>query len=372
MKKFTKILVLILALAMIFCSCGNSETETESTGSSANAVLDDGSFNASVYHDDNGKWEGITATDYLTMGEYKGLSITGVEPSDSDILSEIDALLESYTTSVPVFDRAIEEGDSVNIDYVGYVDGVAFDGGDTRGAGTVVTAGATNYIDDFLTQIIGHVPGDEFDINVTFPDDYGVDELNGKDAVFKTTINYITEDVVPEYNDDDIAGFIGPDYGVKTCDELYAFIQDALRENNINQAIEDALLENFTVNDIPDIVMDYQKLTMEDYYTKYAAYYSMDLNTFLLNYVGAASIDELCEMYEENMQETSRLSLILQAIAETEGLTITEDEALSFLKDATGAEDVSSYVSSYGINYIKMIALQDKVIDTVADSAVVE
>ena len=385
MKKLIKILTLILALSMVFCSCGKEEAEvktdveakTDETdavteASSGEAQAAEGTFTPSLYHDDNGMWEGVTATDYVTMGEYKGLTITDVDPEESEILSEIDSLLESYATNVPVFDREIAAGDSVNIDYVGYVDGVAFEGGDTQGAGTEVTAGSSNYIDDFLTQIIGHMPGDEFDINVTFPEDYGKEELNGKDAVFKTTINYINDKVVPEYKDEDIAAFLAADFNVSTCDELYAFISDALRSSNISMAVEDAIMENLTVNDIPEKVMDYQKKTMEDYYTQYATYYGMDLNSFLASYLGASSMDDLVAMYEEDMKETSKLSLALQAIAETEGLSVSEDEAMTFIKEATGEDDVTTYVANYGINYFKMVTLQEKVINLVVENAVIE
>ena len=376
MKKLITILALVLALAMIFCSCGKTETEgsaaTDAATDASGTAAADGAFTPSLYHDDNGMWEGITATDYVTMGEYKGLTVSGVDPDENTILTEIDSFLGSYTTNVPVFDRIIESGDEVNIDYVGYIDDVAFDGGNTQGAGVLVTAGSTDYIDDFLTQIIGHMPGDEFDINVTFPEDYANDALSGKDAVFKTTINYINDSYTPAFEDEDISVFVGPDYGLNTCDELYDYVKNAIRENNISGAVEDKIMENFTVSEIPEILMDYQKKSLEDYYTEYAAYYSMDLNTFLLNYFGASNIDDLSTMYSEEMEYTCELSLVLQAIAETEGINVTEDEAMSFLKEAAGQDDVSEFINAYGLNYVKMIVLQDKVVEFLTENVVVE
>ncbi len=96
----------------------------------------------------------------------------------------------SYSTDTSL---TIEDGDTVNIDYVGSIDGVEFSGGSTNGAGTDLTIGSGSYIDDFEEQLIGYHPGDTVDVTVTFPEDYGVDELNGQEAVFEVTINGIYE-----------------------------------------------------------------------------------------------------------------------------------------------------------------------------------
>ena len=102
--------------------------------------------------------------------------------------------MSSHTYTNEVTDRAVKDGDTLNIDYVGTVDGVAFEGGSTDGKGTQVTIGVTSYIDDFLEQLIGHRPGETFDIEVTFPDPYENNpDLAGKDAVFTVTVNHIVE-----------------------------------------------------------------------------------------------------------------------------------------------------------------------------------
>ena len=142
--------------------------------------------------------------------------------------------------TVQVTDRAVEDGDTVNIDYVGTVDGVEFEGGNTNGQGTNVTAGGTDYIDDFLTQIIGHMPGETFDVNVTFPDPYtSNEELSGKDAVFKTTINYISETPKPEDKsletvktvEDALAADSSAENFAKLAKEYSAGATDAVYEN---------------------------------------------------------------------------------------------------------------------------------------------
>ena len=116
--------------------------------------------------------EGVTALDYVTLPEdYDHIFLPAdvTTATDEDIQASIDSLLAGFASYEQLTDVEVKEGDTVNIDYVGSVDGVEFDGGSTQGNGTNVVAGSTNYIDDFLTQIIGHKPGETFDVNVTFP-----------------------------------------------------------------------------------------------------------------------------------------------------------------------------------------------------------
>lgn len=113
------------------------------------------------------------------------------------------------------------DGDTVNIDYVGSVDGVEFENGSTQNMGTSVTIGVTSYIDDFLEQLIDRLPGENFDIEVTFPDPYPNNpDLSGKDAVFNVTINYITETVAPELTDEFISENLTATYGWTTVEEI--------------------------------------------------------------------------------------------------------------------------------------------------------
>lgn len=114
-------------------------------------------------------------------------SSSGTDTGDSENTSTESPTLSNDTS------LTIENGDTVNIDYVGYVDGVAFDGGNTQGMGTDLTIGSGSYIDDFEEQLIGYHPGDSVEVNVTFPENYGNEALNGKDALFEVVINGIYE-----------------------------------------------------------------------------------------------------------------------------------------------------------------------------------
>ena len=148
-----------------------SEDETGAEEESSEAETE--AFDYSEGYDEKGFFEGVKALDYVPLLDYSHMELSDeIIPSDEAVQSQIDKTLSSYTKTNQITDenRLIEDGDTVNIDYVGSVDGVEFEGGSTDGKGATVTIGVTNFIDGFLDQLIGHAPGENFDINVTFPD----------------------------------------------------------------------------------------------------------------------------------------------------------------------------------------------------------
>ena len=184
MKKFVKVLAVLMALMLSvgLTACGNKQGNGDAAVNYSLGLTTDGHF------------EGITAKDYVTLGQYTGIAYeeSAVTVKEEDIQKKIDSIMSSHTYKEEITDREVADGDTINIDYVGKVDGVEFEGGSTNGAGTEVTIGVTSYIDNFLEQLIGHKPGETFDIEVTFPDPYERNtELSGKDAVFTVTINKI-------------------------------------------------------------------------------------------------------------------------------------------------------------------------------------
>ncbi len=124
----------------------------------------------------------------VTSGSSKNTTSSGDAAAESGSTDNSTDDSTSYSTDSSL---TVEDGDTVNIDYVGSIDGIEFDGGNTQGNGTDLTIGSGRYIDDFEEQLIGAHPGDEVEVTVTFPDDYGNDELNGKEAVFDVTVNGI-------------------------------------------------------------------------------------------------------------------------------------------------------------------------------------
>ena len=146
---------------------------------------------------------------YCDLPDYKGLEYeeTKSTVTDADVKTKIDSLLQQYATKTQVKEGTVKEGDNVNIDFVGSIDGEEFEGGNSNGAGYDLTLGSGAMIPGFEDGIIGHKVGETFNIKATFPENYGKDELNGKEADFKITINYITETELPEYNDAFVASY---------------------------------------------------------------------------------------------------------------------------------------------------------------------
>jgi trigger factor len=238
--------------------------------------------------------------------------------------------------------------------------------------GTKVTIGVTNYIDDFLEQLIGHSPGDSFDVFVTFPQDYGVENLNGKEAVFAVTINHIVEEKVPELNDDFVKQNFSSMYGWETVAELETELMNDIRKESIDQFIETYIVENSTVSDLPEFIITYHENSMIHFYEHSAANYGMELEEFLPLIAGVASVDELRETYYDYHSEVARFFVIVQAIAEDANITVTETSLKNYFQENFGSEDYSDFEDYYGLPYLKMTVLHQLVFEYLNDNLIYE
>ena len=311
MKHSTKTLLCVLcaaaaALCVIFAiftltkkqsaSSASSAAASSSAASSAPAVSEYGTVDSFDYQnftysdglDANGYRTGITAQDYVTLPDNVAalpIKKADVTPSDSDVQARIDSLLSQYSTTQAVTDRAAQNGDVVNIDYSGTVDGVAFNGGTYQGYD--LTLGSGSFIAGFEDQIVGHNTGDTFDVTVTFPDGYDAStdsdgntvELSGKEAVFRVTVNSISEPVTPELTDEWVDSTFGTGDDVHTVEALRTYFSDALYDQNLEDAIMDSLLDNAAFQDLPSEVPGYYACMFLNYYYQLASYYSSDLDT---------------------------------------------------------------------------------------------
>ncbi|MDD5095274.1 MAG: FKBP-type peptidyl-prolyl cis-trans isomerase [Dehalococcoidia bacterium] len=384
MKKHTTLLsfILVLILALFtFAGCTTTDTtetvdptapDTTAVGPTDPDTTTDFTFSDGI--DDNGFWENITALDHVQLCEYDSISIPSDihEITDEAIQREIDTILANYASDGQVTDRPVADGDTVNIDYVGSIDGVEFDGGSTSGTGTNVTIGVTSYIDDFLEQLIGHNPGESLDIEVTFPEDYGQENLNGKDAVFAATINYIVEAMLPELTDEFVLNNLSSDYGWSTITEMEAGIRSGLQSSAMLSYVQEYIVQNTNIISLPEALLEYQKNSMISYYQGYAESYSMDIEEFLSSYVGVATIDELIQANIANMTETAKFPLIIQAIAEDASISVSDEDVAAYVKKYAGADDYSGYEENYGMPYLKLITLSQAVTDYLVDNAVLE
>lgn len=375
MKSLKIALMLLLCAAMLVsCSGGNGDGAQTGTATDTGSSDTGESYNYSDGLDENGYFTGVKATDYVTLCEYKGIVVPADEytPTDSELESEVQSVLESYKENIKVTDRAVRDGDTVNIDYVGSVDGVEFEGGNTKGAGTDVTIGVTNYIDDFLEQLIGHKPGETFNVEVTFPDPYPNNtDLSGKDAVFVTTVNHISEEKYPELTDSFVAEKFA-DEGWKTVAELRVGLSEELAEQKTTEYLQKYITEQSQITEVPESVIKQQENAMLSYYSSYAAQYSMTLDSLFSAY-GYESAEAFLNDARASIENESRKLLVYQAIAETENFVIGESEIVAYLKgNASGFDEsmLDSYIENYGMPYMAQATLYDMAFDTVADSAV--
>ena len=302
--------------------------------------------------DERGFFEGVAALDIVTLPEYKGITISeaDVTASGEEIEAEVDSILAENVEYEQVTDRAVEDGDTLNIDYVGSVDGVEFEGGSTQGQGTTVTIGVTSYIDDFLEQLIGHTPGENFDIEVTFPDPYqNSPDLAGKDAIFNVTINYIQGEAIERELDDELAA----QYGYSSAQDMLTAIEESITYNK-QMDFTDSLLSQATCDELPESVIEYMRRLDTYYFEIYSVYYGVEPDQLVQMLYGYETVDEYAQAMEENYKDMALLALAVQAICEAEGLEATVDDIAE-----AGAE---SYIELYGEPYVRNSVLNQRVV----------
>lgn len=396
LSTMNRVLALTLALGMTtaLAGCG-SKADSEATAESAAATeetaessatgetaVDESAydylanFSFSDAFDDNGYLKGVTALDYVTLpDDYADITIDADlgQVTDQDISDYIDKnVLANYATDEEVTDRAAADGDTVNIDYVGTIDGVEFDGGNTQGKGADLTLGSHSYIDDFEDQIVGHMPGDTFDVTVTFPEDYGNEDLNGKEAVFKTTLNYIKESKNPDLTDDWVKDNLGTTMNLNTIDELNDFVKNTMLYDQQASPIYTALHDKVSfAKELPQTVLDYYRDVVLYRLYNYAQSYGTTMTQLLQSGMFGSTYDSI-DAYVEDMQGSlntiTEQSLLMQAIAEKQGIKCDTAMMNQDFGKFYGTTDPSSYVSAYGENYIKMNVLQSEVMQSLIDN----
>ncbi len=268
----------------------------------------------------------VTTKPEVTLGEYKGLKVdrTVVTVTDDEVAKEIDALKEKNARIVSVEGRAAQNGDITVIDFEGFTDGVAFEGG--KGESYELELGSNTFIPGFEDQIVGHNTEEEFDVNVTFPTEYQAEELAGKDAVFKVKVHEIKAKEYPEIDDEfakDVSEF-------DTLDELKKNISDKILEAKNSHAdshVENDLLEqvvnNMTV-EVPDCMIENRIDENVEDFSRRLQYQGLDTKMYL-KYTG---MDEgaFRNTFREAAEKQVKIRLALEAVAKAENLTATDDE----------------------------------------------
>ena len=366
-----KLLSLVLALALTataFVGCGETKPADSTDSNSASDVKIESNYYLSDYFDDNGFFKDIDPTAYVTLPDYKSIVIPkeNYTPSEMTVQAELEKLLSSYSTKETVKEGVVENGDTLNIGYVGTIDGVAFNGGSTGPDGTEVTIGVTQYIDDFLDQLIGHKVGENFDIEVTFPENYGVEELNGKDAVFNITINSLIETKIPELTDAFCAEKFGKEFN--TVEKFMTQLKEDLSKEMINSYLYTNVFNEAEISEIPQVVKDYVEAYILSTYEMQAISYGFSLEEYVKQ-IGFTTLDEFVEYFKADIEMFCKDYLIFTAVAKTEGITATNKDVKAYFDKYLGGEDTKVAEELYGMPYLKFTVLQEQVLNHMIDSA---
>lgn len=310
----------------------------------------------------------------VEVKDYKGIEVEKVvnPVTDEDINKQLDALREKNVTVETVDDRAAENDDDVVIDFEGFKDDVAFEGG--KAEDFTLSLGSGQFIPGFEDQIVGHNAGEDFDINVTFPDEYQVKELAGAPAVFKIKLKSISKKVMPELDDDMVKDSTEFD----TVDEYKADVKKKLEEANEKHAdseveakIFDKVIENMTA-EIPQVMFDNRVNEMIGELEQRLAPQGISLDLYM-QYTGQ-TIDTVKKAYAEQAEKQVKLRLALEKIAKLENIEVTEDELKAeFDKLAEAYKlDVDQIKQFIHDDDLKKDIAVGKAVDLIKDAAVIK
>lgn len=315
----------------------------------------------------------VTTYPEVKLGDYKGLKVAKLptEASDEDVENELKTVQESRARLVVADDREAQTGDTVSLDFEGFVDGVAFEGG--KGENYPLELGSGSFIPGFEEQVAGHKIDEEFDVNVTFPEEYE-ESLAGKDAVFKCTIHEIKAKELPELDDDfaqDVSEF-------DTLDEYKADLKKQISEKKEADAktdMENQLLEQITDNmkaEIPECMFAKRCDEMVQDYSYRLQMQGLDLNTYL-QYLGQ-DMDSFKETFKEAAEKQVKVSVALRAIIEAEKIEATDediDKEAAKIGEQYGmdAEQVKKAIPA---EQLADDVKRNKAVDMVVEAAVIE
>lgn len=262
----------------------------------------------------------------VELGEYNGVEVAkaDVTVTDEDIMAEIDKERKQNSRIITVEDRAVEDGDMTVIDFEGFVDGEAFEGG--KGTDYPLTIGSHSFIDTFEEQLVGKNIGEEVEVNVTFPEEYHAEDLKGKPAMFKVTVKQIKKKELPELDND----FVEDVSEFSTVEEYKESIKKNIEEKKANEAKaakEDAVIEKIIESakmEIPDPMVDSQVRQMAEDFARRLSAQGLSLEQYF-QYTGLTA-EMLVEQMKPQALKRIQSRLVLEAVAEKENFEVTEEE----------------------------------------------
>ena len=339
---------------MAMTGCGGSTAAESAASATTQAASAEVAAEDEWANDPTAYLSGITASDYVELpADYAALTVE-VEPAaevtDEEVENLIDSQRESRKELQEITNRsAVQEGDVVNIDYVGRIDGEEFDGGSAEGYNLEIGSGS--FIEGFESGLIDQRVGDTVTLELTFPEDYGDSTKAGVDAEFEVTINSIQQYVVPDLTDDFVAGLaLQDEFGnvVGTVDEF------RLIENNesqytqrLEEAIRTALIEKSTFKeDVPQAMIERIYDSMGQELSSYAQQYGVDLKTLMQLAYGSTE-DSYLQDIKDLAAENAKSNIVLKAVADAQNLSMSDadfqaevEKAISSTTGYTSVSDV--------------------------------
>lgn len=323
---------------------------------------------------------GLKASNFVEPCDYSAIPVEESAPSVSDdyVNYVVQYQLSSSATTEEITDRDdVEDGDIVNIDYVGKKDGEEFDGGSATGYD--LTIGSGSFIDGFEDGLIGHKVGETVDLDLTFPEDYSNSDLAGQSVVFTVTINKIQQKVTPELTDDWV---VSQDIsGVSNVEEYNDYVYDQLMQqaqssydSDVQSKVAQYMVENSTyTQDPPQKMIDRLVESAKTYYTNYATQYGMELDDFLTTFLGADE-DDPEQVLTDNATDSAKELLVMKAIADKEGLNPSRTEfntQLSSYAAQAGYSSVDEFKKSEDAESVRESLMLQNVLEFLQKNAVV-
>ena len=368
-------MLLVMALSVTGCS-QKTATKDKDTKTEETAKTDDAEETESDNTEDTSEdtpttaelMAGIDVEKCVTLGDYKGVTVekTIQSVTDEDVQNEINNALANYPVEV---DQAAKEGDTVNIDYVGKIDGEEFDGGSDQGAD--LKLGSGKFIDGFEDGLIGARKGETRTLNLTFPEDYTQD-LAGKAVEFTVTVNAVKEPLsepTDQWVADNIEGYDNiADYkaGIRSEQEEN---NEQTADNQVRYAAWTQVIDNCTINEYPETLVEVGKKLYEQQVETYAKYAGMELDA----YIESSGLTQ--EEYQSNMEEYGKnvaaQALVCQAICDKEGFAIGDDDYQKALQDMLTEYGCTEdeLIQTYGQDNVEQSIMLNRVSNLILENA---
>lgn len=310
----------------------------------------------------------------VTLGDYKGIEVDKiqVEVTDEDMEAELKRVQQQNSRTIDVTDRAAQMDDEVTIDFEGFVDGKAFEGG--KGSDYPLKLGSHSFIDTFEDQLVGKNIGEEVEVNVTFPEEYQAEDLAGKPAMFKVTIKGIKATELPELNDE----FASEASEFDTMDEYKEDIRKTLLVKKETEAkrekeskVIDKIVENATM-EVPDAMIEMMQEQMVDEFAQRLNYQGLNIEQYF-KFTGS-DMNTMKEQCKPEALRRIQSRLVLEAISKAEAIEVTEEDMDKELENMASmyqmdVEKLKEVVGEHESDSIKKDIAIQKAVDLVVEAA---